>query len=202
LVSDEPAGAVLARRVRLRHMQPGDVVRFAAWAADVELQRLYLGRHAAGRDPTDWVPGLSGRPAPGRSPTARCGYLLRVIETVDGRLLGWVELRDTNWRRRSGELRICLGDRSTWGMGYGSEALRLFLELAFARWGLDSVQLRVATWNLRAVRAYERCGFRREGRLWAGRHAGEGLEDLWLMRLDAARFAARGAVARGLAAGE
>ncbi len=186
LLSDEPQGPA-GGRVRLRHMLPSDVTRFQDWAADQELRRLFLGAHAAERvaDPGDWLPGLGGHGMPGRHPMARCAYLLRVIETLDGLVLGWVELRDTNWRRRSGELRICLGDRATWGRGYGTDALRQFLELAFAEWRLRSVQLRVAIWNVRAVRAYERCGFRREARLRAGRHERDGLEDLWLMRVDA-----------------
>ncbi len=184
--------------MRLRHMLPSDVTLFHDWAADQELRRLFLGAYAAGRvaDPGEWVPG-QGRGMPGRRPMARCAYLLRVIETLDGLVLGWVELRDTNWRRRSGELRICLGDRATWGRGYGTEALRQFLELAFGHWRLRSVQLRVATWNVRAVRAYERCGFRREARLRAGRHERDGLEDLWLMRVDAPGEADTDEVAAG-----
>jgi RimJ/RimL family protein N-acetyltransferase len=57
----------------------------------------------------------------------------------------------------------------------------LFLEQAFGEWRLDSIDLRVATWNERAIRAYERCGFRRLGRLRAGPRESDGLEDLWLM---------------------
>jgi len=174
--------------VALRPVGPADHARFVEWVQDPEVRRHYLGEYAAEQaadDLLDWVPGrAAGECPPHRAPvgTARpAGHLVRSIETADGVLLGWVELRDVNWRRRTGELRICLGDPRTWGCGYGSAAIRLFLCQAFDGWGLQGVHLRVATWNVRAVRAYERCGFRREARLRAGRRIQDGLEDLWLM---------------------
>jgi len=75
---------------------------------------------------------------------------------------------------RSGELGISIGDREYQGKGYGSEALGLLLEYGFATLGLHRIQLFVYANNPRAIRCYEKCGFRREGirreaRWWAGR---------------------------------
>lgn len=156
--------------IRLRRLGPGDTDQFARWLADPEVRRHFCGRD----EESDAVPG------PGRAPRP-AGQMLRAIESEDGHLLGWIELRDINWRRRSGELRICLGAPETWGRGYGTAALRVFLAQAFDDWRLDSVHLRVATWNVRAIRAYERCGFRRLGRLRAGERERDGAQDLWLM---------------------
>lgn len=156
--------------VRLRRLGPGDTDQFAQWLADPEVQRHFCGRD--GQADALPSPTRAARPA---------GQMVRAIESDEGHLLGWIELRDINWRRRSGELRICLGAPETWGRGYGSAALRLFLEQAFGQWRLDSVHLRVATWNVRAIRAYEHCGFRRLGCLRAGVRERDGAEDLWLM---------------------
>ncbi len=180
------AVAIVAR-VRLRCIRPADVDRFLVWAGDSEVRRHYLGAPGdSDGDPRSWVPqaGPASRALRDWRPA---GQVVRVIESADGLPLGWVELRDLNWRRRSGELRICLGERACWGRGLGTAALRLFLAEAFDAWGLESVHLRVATWNVRAVRAYRRCGFRRTGRLSAGDRAGA--EDLWLMTLSAERHA-------------
>ena len=190
----EPGG-----RVRLRAVREADPPRFRAWAENPEVARCFLGGGPARPDPGDWVPEHPAGPWAQRRPAGACrpaGHVVRVIETLDEEPLGWIELRDANWRRRSGELRVCLGDPATWGRGYGSEAIRLFLDLAFLRWRLQSVHLRVATWNTRAVRAYQRCGFRREALLRAGRHAAEGMDDLWLMRADAPAAAPAPAAAR------
>lgn len=166
--------------VVLRAVERADVTRFLEWAADPEVRRHFLGEGAG--PGTDWVPGRPGPSGIGTSrPASHVVRAITVAAPAGERLLGWVELRDLNWRRRTGELRICLGDPQTWGQGYGTAALGLFLEQAFGLWNLRSVHLRVATWNVRAVRLYARCGFRREARLRAGRHARDGIEDLWLM---------------------
>ncbi|MFN2157525.1 MAG: GNAT family N-acetyltransferase, partial [Anaerolineae bacterium] len=52
-----------------------------------------------------------------------------------------------------------------WGKGYGSDAIRTLLRFAFDEMNLHRVQLTVYEDNARAIRAYEKCGFRHEGRL-------------------------------------
>nr|MBA3627817.1 GNAT family N-acetyltransferase [Chloroflexota bacterium] len=52
-----------------------------------------------------------------------------------------------------------------WGQGYGTEAASLMLAHAFERLGLHRVGLSVFSFNERAIRSYEKAGFRIEGRL-------------------------------------
>lgn len=171
--------------VRLRPLRGSDRQEVERWGDDPEVRRHYLGR-SSDLAPERWLPG----PFPGAQigtsrPAAR---IVRAIEGPEGDLLGWVELRDVHWRRRTGELRICLGRPATWGQGLGTAALQSFLWEAFGLFRLRSVHLRVATWNLRAVRAYEKVGFRKEACLVAGRRREDGIDDLWLMSISAARF--------------
>jgi RimJ/RimL family protein N-acetyltransferase len=50
------------------------------------------------------------------------------------------------------------------GKGLGSEAVALALGYAFDVLKLHRVSLRVVDYNLRAIRAYQKCGFVVEGR--------------------------------------
>jgi RimJ/RimL family protein N-acetyltransferase len=59
---------------------------------------------------------------------------------------------------------ITIGERDAWGRGLGTEATEMMLEHAFERLGLHRVGLSVFSYNLRAIRAYEKAGFRIEGR--------------------------------------
>lgn len=63
------------------------------------------------------------------------------------------------------EVGIYVGEEQYRGRGYGSDALKVFLEFLFGTKGLHRVGLSVAEDNPRAIRAYEKCGFREEGRL-------------------------------------
>ena len=58
-----------------------------------------------------------------------------------------------------------LATRRAWGKGYGTEATRLMVAHAFETLNLNRVWLTVYEYNPRGVRAYEKAGFRLEGRL-------------------------------------
>ncbi|WP_342454796.1 GNAT family protein [Sinorhizobium mexicanum] len=50
------------------------------------------------------------------------------------------------------------------GRGFGSEAIHLLLRHAFGPMGLHRIGIRVLSYNERAIRAYQKCGFVVEGR--------------------------------------
>jgi len=60
---------------------------------------------------------------------------------------------------------IIVGDKSAWGKGYGTAALREVLRIAFAEMDLHRVHLTVFPENERGRRCYARCGLRQEGYL-------------------------------------
>ena len=59
---------------------------------------------------------------------------------------------------------IHIGERDFWGKGYGTDALRVLLHYGFDELNLQRVSLSVLEGNARAMRSYEKCGFRLEGR--------------------------------------
>jgi RimJ/RimL family protein N-acetyltransferase len=60
---------------------------------------------------------------------------------------------------------ITIGERDAWGRGLGTETAELMLAHAFDGLGLHRVGLSVFSFNPRAIRAYEKAGFRFEGRI-------------------------------------
>jgi len=76
-------------------------------------------------------------------------------------VIGRISLREI-WGRHSARLGIGLGTEYV-GKGYGTEALRLFLHHYFSDLGFERMVLDVSAINIRAVRCYERCGFRYVG---------------------------------------
>ncbi len=78
-----------------------------------------------------------------------------------GEWIGAVELYDI--RQGTATLGILISDKSRWGKGYGSQAVRQALDFAFGELGLSRVELRTFRWNARARRAFEKAGFRLVG---------------------------------------
>jgi RimJ/RimL family protein N-acetyltransferase len=94
------------------------------------------------------------------------------IETLDRTLIGSVGLHNINWVERKAELGIMIGEPSFWGQGYGSDAVRQVLRVAFEKMNLNRIYLRVFENNPRAIRAYEKCGFQKEGLLREDHYVG------------------------------
>ena len=79
-------------------------------------------------------------------------------------LIGAVRLDDVDLEDRRASLAIGMVDPDALNKGYGTEAIRLVIGFAFRTLNLHRVSLRVLAYNQRAIRAYEKCGFRVEGR--------------------------------------
>jgi RimJ/RimL family protein N-acetyltransferase len=147
---------LVGERTVLRRVMAADLPVLYGWDVDPEIVAL-MGRKYADKPIEEWFRTLA---------TDRTNRTW-VIESLEGRLIGELELAQLNWRTGSAELRICIGDRDYWGHGYGSDAIRTALGAAFAVMQLRSVYLRVFVSNARAVHVYEKLGFRRQAILEA-----------------------------------
>jgi RimJ/RimL family protein N-acetyltransferase len=86
-----------------------------------------------------------------------------LMETAEGRGIGRIGLNGFSERDRTCSLYIFIGERDVWSMGYGSDAMRLLLAWGFPGFDLHLVQLWSLATNARAIRAYEKVGFRVDG---------------------------------------
>lgn len=88
-----------------------------------------------------------------------------VIRSSDGVFLGEAVLNQLDVENASANYRIWLSGTQVTDRGHGTEATRLAVAYALDDVGLHRVSLSVYDFNPRARRAYEKCGFRQEGRL-------------------------------------
>ncbi len=89
---------------------------------------------------------------------------LAVILLATGRLVGFGGLFDIS-RAMTASLFVGIGERDLWGKGLGTEATRLICEYGFFFRNLYSVKVEVNGYNRRAIRVYERLGFKLIGRV-------------------------------------
>ena len=87
------------------------------------------------------------------------------IVTIDeDKLIGTVGLESINRIDRSAILGIFIGDKEYRGNGYGTEAIKLILDYGFNYMNLNSIKLHLMSFNQRALKCYEKCGFKECGR--------------------------------------
>jgi RimJ/RimL family protein N-acetyltransferase len=80
-------------------------------------------------------------------------------------LIGTCQLHSIHPVHRSAELQIRIGTTDYRGKGYGTEATRRLLDIAFRDLNLNRVYLQVFSTNKSAIRIYEKAGFSLEGTL-------------------------------------
>jgi RimJ/RimL family protein N-acetyltransferase len=86
-----------------------------------------------------------------------------VLLLSTGQLVGFGGLFDIS-RAMAATLFVGIGEREHWGQGHGTEAIRLICEYGFFFRSLHSIKVEVNGYNRRAIRVYERLGFKLVGR--------------------------------------
>lgn len=123
---------------------------------DPEIVRMYGGdamevHTRSEADAEAWLSALTEHPA------------AWVIE-VAGRCVGSVRLDDIDGHDARARYAVGIDVPDLLGQGLGTEVTQLVVGHAFGSLGLHRVALRVLSYNERAIRCYEKCGFQREGR--------------------------------------
>jgi RimJ/RimL family protein N-acetyltransferase len=85
------------------------------------------------------------------------------IDTLAGEFIGVCSLEDVNEPARAASLGIWIG-KPHWDRGYGTDAVRTLCRFGFREMNLQRIGLSVYETNLRGTRAYEKVGFKEEGR--------------------------------------
>jgi RimJ/RimL family protein N-acetyltransferase len=148
---------ITGRLVELRHHTPANLSTVLRWYADPEIARLT--RYSTRPMPPEEVERFF------RSrllSTESVAYGIHVRQT--GRFVGLTTFSSLDPDNGSVLFHITIGERDAWGQGFGTEVAQLMLWLAFERIGLHRVGLTVFSFNERAIRSYQKAGFRIEGR--------------------------------------
>lgn len=87
-------------------------------------------------------------------------FVWAILDEADQHI-GFIALHEINWRHRWAIGGLVIGERTAWGRGYASEAVRIRTRFAFGQLGLHRIEGH--TMNPAMKRVYEKCGYRHEG---------------------------------------
>ena len=87
-----------------------------------------------------------------------------IVDIESDELIGSCGFLETDHLNQTSEAIIFIGNKNYWNKGYGTEALILLLDYGFKALNFHNVMLRVYSFNDRAIRSYEKIGFKIMGK--------------------------------------
>jgi diamine N-acetyltransferase len=146
---------LIGTTVYLRPLERADAPTLVPWVNDPEVSRTILLHRPMNLEAE--VAFID------RVNASEHDVVLGVMTKDSDKLIGATGLHHIDFKNRHAAFALSLGDKEEWGKGYGTEATALVVKYAFETLNLNRVWLHVFEYNERAVRVYEKTGFRREG---------------------------------------
>lgn len=150
---------LIGKQVQLREYRSTDAEKAQNYLNDFEVTRLLtpgIPFPYTLEDEKQWV----------SSQSAMKDLYNFAIETLeDGRYIGGCGINHLDWKNSIATVGIFIGDKSLWGKGYGTDAMKLLISFIFEQMNINKIKLNVYAFNERAVKCYEKCGFVKEGTL-------------------------------------
>jgi diamine N-acetyltransferase len=143
------------QRVYLRPVEDNDLPLLYTWMNDPEIRGL-----TGEVTPTSFA-GVRDYIERIRKDESRVWFVIVLQE--DNQVIGECGLLRMFSAWRSTDLSIMLGEKSAWGKGYATEAMYLLMDYAFGYLNMHRVAIGVVGSNKRALRFYEKVGFKVEG---------------------------------------
>jgi RimJ/RimL family protein N-acetyltransferase len=148
------------KSVRLSAFDPEELSKaFPRWNRNSEYFRLLnMSAHPmqSSRATAQWMEEEVGE-------MSVASYFFSIRTLSDDTLIGELGLDVVDWSGRDAFVGLGIGEPEYWSKGYGTDVMNILLRYAFMELNLKRVTLTVFEYNPRAIRSYEKAGFRHEG---------------------------------------
>lgn len=164
-------------KVQLAAVQREYLPKYVEWLNDWEIaQFLNPGIPVPFNleDETDWFENRR---------KSKESFVFAILTLDENKLIGNCGLHNIDFKNRKAVFGIFIGDKNYWSQGYGTDATKTMLRFAFEELGLNLVELEVYAFNPRAIRCYEKAGFRRSGTHRQGLYRNGKFHDEYLMSI-------------------
>jgi len=143
--------------IYLRSLERDDLELFWQWFADREVVKYSMGIWIFPYSKIDTQEWLE------QTIRDKQTLSLGIVEKASERLVGYAGITAISGINRSGEYYLFIGDKQSWGKGYGTAATRMIVDYGFLSLNLNRIMLTVFASNTSALRVYTKAGFKEEG---------------------------------------
>ena len=146
---------LVGEKVYLSPMNPEDYEIYTKWLNDANITK-YLSTH-------NHMVSLLGEKEY-LEKMSREDVHFSIIKKDNDELMGSIAFDVVDYKNGNASLGIFIGNEDNLSKGYGSEAIKLLIEYGFKELRLHNIMLTVLSNNPRAIKCYEKCGFKEFGR--------------------------------------
>ena len=146
------------QNIYLRGLELSDVTELMKHWNNLELKK-YLNTsvpHSI-QEEVDWVKHTWKRRKEGKD------FVFAIVYKENDLYIGNIEISIINQSSRRGVIGIAIFNKEYWNQGIGTESIQVLMKYAFDVLNLNSIELEVFANNPRAIRCYEKCGFKQTG---------------------------------------
>lgn len=164
------------KKTRIRPLEESDIDILYQWSSDEEINYWSSGAWPLNtlQSKDQLIEKFLDSPSD--------NYRYAILNENDS-LIGTIGFKELNIPSRSATLFVVIGNKTYWGHGYGTDAIITFVRFLFNQWNFHRISLDTWDENFRAIRAYEKVGFKIEGRQREARFVLGNYHDAILMGL-------------------
>ncbi|MFD3157760.1 GNAT family N-acetyltransferase [Haloimpatiens sp. FM7330] len=101
----------------------------------------------------------------GISSSSNNSYSFAIETLQEGKYIGGCGVNRVDWKNSIADIGIFIGNGEFREKGYGTDAVKALIKFIFNEMNLNKIKLNVYSFNKRAIKCYEKCGFKVEGTL-------------------------------------
>jgi ribosomal-protein-alanine N-acetyltransferase len=167
-------------RVYLRRPTTDDAARVFTWERDDDVWR-YDPHRPYSNSMAEFLPIFERNYVRGNG-----RQFWFIIENERHFPIGTITYFNLDYRIGQTEIGLGLGDKTSWGKGYGSEAIRTLVQYLFSLPGISRIYAETAMANHPARRAFARANFTEVGQIFDPRSSGAPwvMLEIWKQRKD------------------
>ena len=172
---------IIGKKCYLSPLDINDAEKFTEWLNDMEIStNLQVYNSAIGVESERIILNNLSK-----------DHNYSIIDLETDELIGNCGFMDIDHVNQTAEVGIFIGNKNYWNKGYGTEALSLLIDYGFKALNLHNVLLKVYEYNKRAIKCYEKIGFRQIGKRREALHRNLEKHDIVFMDLLQKEFYAK-----------
>lgn len=145
------------KKVRLREYRKEDIKQAQNYVNDPDINSLIspsIPYPFTLEDEQKWFEDLSA---------TKDTYSFAIETLEDKKYIGGCGINHIDWKNSVATVGIFIGDKDYLGKGYGTDAMNILIKFIFEQVNINKIKLHVFSFNIRAIKSYEKCGFKQEG---------------------------------------